>query len=48
MPGKTLHEAGIAVPATMSTPDIGVDTKIKARNGCLGQNGLGKDLFDFH
>jgi hypothetical protein len=48
MTGETLHETGIAVPASMSAPNIGVDTVIETGNGCLGQNGLGKDLFDFH
>jgi hypothetical protein len=48
MTGETLHEAGIAVPAPMSTPNIRVDTEIKTRDGCLGQNGLGKDLLYPH
>jgi hypothetical protein len=48
MTGKTFHEAGIAVPATMATPDIRINTVVKSRNGCLAQNGLGKDFFDFH
>jgi hypothetical protein len=48
MTGETFHETGIAVPATVTAPDIRVDTVVKTGNGCLGQNGLGKDLFDFH
>jgi hypothetical protein len=48
MTGEPLHETGITVSAAMPAPDIGVDTVIKPGNSRFGQNGLGKDLFDFH
>jgi len=48
MTRETLHEARITVPATVTAPDIRVDTVVKTGNACLGQNGLGKDLLDFH
>ena len=45
---ETLYETGITVPTTMSTSYIRIDTVIKTGDGRLGQNGLCKDLFDFH
>ena len=48
MTGEALHEAGIAVSAAMSASHIGVDTVVETRDGRLGQNGLGKDLPNFH
>jgi hypothetical protein len=48
MPCEPLHEAGITVPATVTTSDIGVDTVVKTGNSRFGQNGLGKDLSYLH
>jgi hypothetical protein len=48
MTGEALHEAGITVSATMSASHIGIDTVVETRDGRLGQNGLGKDLPNFH